>query len=402
MNDKITLPVLVQLLSNLTGDTRKLSEDFIKELFNIISEELSKGNQVKIKNLGVFKTISVDARKSVSVTTGDANEIPAHRKVSFVPAKEVAQLVNEPFEMFESVILEDDNVSPDTNSEISEIESSENVSKATFESDASGNRIDITDDNVETYSTDSFNSNDASNDIIDSEKCDESDLDVADLKEDEALDDNINFDNSSDVDSSYNLDSVNPNKKQHRFLYGFLSGFGSALILFVLFIIALFYVDWCYLQTKLKGYSTENIDNTSHRGTLTSNDTVSDLGKSSAKELKSENSLKNDPDQLIPTKETHNIASDLDVPTKASDKPVYDTVTTTRYLMTMAKDHYGNYHLWPYIYLENKDILGHPNRIKPGTRVIIPSLSKYGVDPSNPEDIVKAKKMGTEIYSRYE
>ncbi len=38
----------------------------------------------------------------------------------------------------------------------------------------------------------------------------------------------------------------------------------------------------------------------------------------------------------------------------------------------MAKEHYGNYNLWPYIYEENKAILGHPDRIRPGTKVIVP------------------------------
>ncbi len=87
--------------------------------------------------------------------------------------------------------------------------------------------------------------------------------------------------------------------------------------------------------------------------------------------------------------------------TAPSDTPVYDVVTTTRYLTTIASEHYGNFNLWPYIYEENKAILGHPDRIKPGTRIVVPPLSKYGVNPKNKSDIDKAKKMGKEIYSRY-
>lgn len=84
-----------------------------------------------------------------------------------------------------------------------------------------------------------------------------------------------------------------------------------------------------------------------------------------------------------------------------ADSPVYDTISRTRYLTTMAKEHYGNYHLWPYIYEENKAILGHPDRIRPGTKVVIPPLSKYGVNPKNPADIAEAKRKGAAIYSRY-
>ena len=91
-----------------------------------------------------------------------------------------------------------------------------------------------------------------------------------------------------------------------------------------------------------------------------------------------------------------------EVNTRPSDSPLYDTITKTRYLTTMAKDHYGNYHLWPYIYMENQKFLGHPDRITPGTKVVVPPLSKYGVDPSNPEHIKKAKQLGIEIYKKYQ
>ena len=87
--------------------------------------------------------------------------------------------------------------------------------------------------------------------------------------------------------------------------------------------------------------------------------------------------------------------------TKPSDEPVYDTITKTRYLTTMAKEHYGSYHLWPYIYEANKS-LGHPDKIRPGTKVVIPPLSRYGVNPKNPDDIAKAKRKGAAIYARYE
>lgn len=86
--------------------------------------------------------------------------------------------------------------------------------------------------------------------------------------------------------------------------------------------------------------------------------------------------------------------------TKPSDSPVYDTITKQRFLTTMAKQHYGNYHLWPYIYEANKS-LGHPDRIRPGTKVIVPPLSKLGIDPDNPADITKAKRKGAAIYARY-
>ncbi|MDE5871820.1 MAG: hypothetical protein K2H22_07755 [Muribaculaceae bacterium] len=79
----------------------------------------------------------------------------------------------------------------------------------------------------------------------------------------------------------------------------------------------------------------------------------------------------------------------------------YDAIGKTRYLTTMSREYYGNPNFWPYIYEENKAKFGHPDRIKPGTPVIVPSLKKYGVNPKNPADIEKAKRLGKEIYARY-
>lgn len=86
--------------------------------------------------------------------------------------------------------------------------------------------------------------------------------------------------------------------------------------------------------------------------------------------------------------------------TKPSDTPIYDTITKKRFLTTMAKQHYGNYHLWPYIYDANKS-LGHPDRIRPGTKILVPTLSSLGIDPKNPTVIANAKKRGAAIYARY-
>lgn len=87
--------------------------------------------------------------------------------------------------------------------------------------------------------------------------------------------------------------------------------------------------------------------------------------------------------------------------TKSAEIKTMDKITHTRYLTTMAKEYYGNYNFWPYIYLENEGNLGHPDKIKPGTIVAIPNIQKYGVDPSNPKDIEKARKLGIEIYKKY-
>ena len=78
-----------------------------------------------------------------------------------------------------------------------------------------------------------------------------------------------------------------------------------------------------------------------------------------------------------------------------------DTITKTCFLTTMARKHYGNLHFWVYIYEENKSKLGNPNAIRPGTIVVIPPASKYGIDANNPQSVEIAKQKAIEIYSKY-
>jgi len=61
---------------------------------------------------------------------------------------------------------------------------------------------------------------------------------------------------------------------------------------------------------------------------------------------------------------------------KATPEPTYDTVTSTQFLTTLARKHYGVKSYWIFIYEANPS-LGNPNNIRPGTRVLIPDRSTF-------------------------
>ena len=98
----------------------------------------------------------------------------------------------------------------------------------------------------------------------------------------------------------------------------------------------------------------------------------------------------------VPSDTTH-------IPTEqpAQEKaPVYDTVSPSRYLTTIARDHYGRKDYWVFIYEANTDRLNHPNRISPGTQVVIPDLGDGAA--ANPALRARARSLATEIYNRYD
>ena len=108
MNNKVTLQDLADQLSAISGQSKKLSEGFLRALTEIVEEALAKDGIAKVKGIGTFKIVAIEERKSVSVTDGSAVIIPAHKKITFTPEKELKEAVNKPYEDLETYVLPSD------------------------------------------------------------------------------------------------------------------------------------------------------------------------------------------------------------------------------------------------------------------------------------------------------
>lgn len=107
MNDKLSLQDLIDALAQKTQITKKESDLFLRELFQLILERIYDNDQVKIKDFGTFKLTLINTRESVNVNTGEKIEIPSHYRLVFQPDKTLKELINLPFSKYESVILEE-------------------------------------------------------------------------------------------------------------------------------------------------------------------------------------------------------------------------------------------------------------------------------------------------------
>ncbi len=78
---------------------------------------------------------------------------------------------------------------------------------------------------------------------------------------------------------------------------------------------------------------------------------------------------------------------------KVNNKEVTDVVTSQIVLTTLSEKHYGSPWFWVYIYEENvaRGTINDPNNIRPGTRVVIPPASKYGINPNDKASLRKAQ-----------
>lgn len=127
MNIKLTLQEIIDKLSEQSGQSKKISENFLRILIDVIEEGLKKDGIAKVKGLGTFKIISIEQRKSVNVQDGSEYIIPAHNKISFTPEKTIKEEINRPYSHLETYTLSDDApvmVTPDDEDDDNLIETS--------------------------------------------------------------------------------------------------------------------------------------------------------------------------------------------------------------------------------------------------------------------------------------
>lgn len=416
MNEKITFPRLASLLADRSGRSKRFSEDFLREFFALISERLEAGESVKVKGLGTFRLSRVEPRRSVDVTTGQPMEISGHSKVVFVPAKELAEAVNAPFEAFTAIEINDD-------VDISQLLSEDEIALKQETDDITEESTTITSDDSNAPTLPKAMTNSGNDKEESSEKNAESE---DELHIDQTLDSEVNVGNEAQVETHSNVTEEETDSTEAEYedsgttdgedgtsyngqideededieeetdrKRGWLKILMISLCAAIVALFATLAVWYKYATDSFNTVFEKPLSYVSALKTAKGNDAAP--AKEATFVL---------PDTTAVTEETgpdslSSLVDEPEVPTAPSDAVVYDTIGNTRYLTTMAKSHYGNFNLWPYIYEENKSFLGHPDRIRPGTPVVIPKLSKYGVDPTNEEDIEKAKKLGIEIYARY-
>ena len=389
MNQKITMSSLVALLALKSGLSKDKSEEFLKEFFKLISENLRQGESVRLKSLGTFKIMTVETRKSVNVTNGEEIVIPEHKRIVFVPSRDVAEAVNAPFSMFDSVELHPDAEAELEKSELEETSELETIVQPEMEKESVSQDIEVSlnqeeapameADQLSESSTISISSNDS--DTI-NETTDQSDeIANSDLSETQE---------NSELLEMKSVDGKG--KGRMRFIMGFISGLVLAMIL----------VAGGYYYFIYRNSSKADNDNEVEEIVVPVVDSA--VAADSAVDSAENNALSEDSVSNPGVNASTVAIEDKDsenVDTKPSDKVIKDIIGPHNYLTTMAQRHYGDYNLWAYIYEENKSFLGHPDRIKPGTEVVVPPLSKYGIDPKNPADVKKAKRLGIEIYNRF-
>lgn len=415
----IPMPEIIARLAQKVNCGNDTSADFLKEFSAVITQGLDADGIVKIEGLGIFKVVS------------DVDDKPT---ADFAPQVSLAEFVNEPFAIFESVELADSVTDEELQSTSSELEQADEIV-----SDNTSTELSQTDDADGIYSDESkfeaeqsmlppplperFRQHDshlsetiedkepseAVDEAISQQSADDNEQNIGDgASIDEVVDNNVAYNDSAYSEPSLRQSYETPvpvilepesrvtiRRVGHTTLTLVVTAVAACLLGLVIG-----YFAYKYVNFGMPG-NVEILENgilIRHSGNL-SVDSVSDSTVIIDRIYNDEYAQ-----DEIATEVVEDADSIVEVITRADEdvnqhavestavQVVTDTVRPGNYLSVMARRHYGNAKFWVYIYLENKDKIKNPDNLENGMVLVIPPREKYGINPSDSESLKKAER----------
>ena len=343
-NKKVTLQELADVISAQSGATKRFTDSFLRELVVVIQEYLEKDGIVKVKGLGTFKLLWIEARKSVNVATKETIILPAHYKLSFSPEESIKQELNSA----ENLVSGGATIIQDAENDVESIESDEQVVV---------NEVEIpTQTPVETENS----ASEATKEIETSEK----------------------FEPSEKVETS---EKEAVAKKSHKALV-------SIIIVLVLIILALAaYILVPNIEGKLMSlFTTLKQSNFEVVAVPSDSAQVEDAVVVDTVEVAVEEVVES---ALIVEEPV--VTVDNYTPSIAKNAPTREVVTVIdgSRLTMVAYRAYGHKAFWVYVYDANRDRLKRPSDVEKGMQLRIPDLPKSLVNSKDQRCLDKAYEL---------
>lgn len=374
MNKTITLPELINLLSATTNSSEITARQFITELFSAVSDALAGGKKVKIKGLGTF-TIS-----------------ESDKSIEFLPDTDLADAVNHPFAFFEAVELDDEI----TDNELAEAEMAAIAPTEAESDEATLGKASETQWHSESNAdmTDPESIDPPTGEVYNGQNTEETVKDTNETTENESH----TIQSESAVEPKpktvVTIEEGNVDPPPYR-EHQRPSGPNPWLMLTIGLIIGIIVG---YLLPSLKEGVSSLLSNDHESAAPLTNTPISQAEKTGTLFANNpqDTTVQAEPSHIPPSNEI--AAKD----NKSTETLLTDTIGRNKFLTTMSRKYFGRYEFWVYIYEENADHLGDPDKIAPGTVVTIPSPNKYDIDATDPQSLQKAKLKAVEIYAPYQ
>ena len=381
MNNRLAIQDLAGLLAEYTGKDKNSSERFLREFIAVVSEGVYTDKLVKVKGLGTFKIIPVEKRESIHVNTGERFVIPEHYKFSFLPDKELRELVNKPFSFFETtelrenvdftdmdVVLDEPNIKETEDESIEEMipEEKHLPEEEPVVFSEEGSAVPPEEDPVV------FSEEEPAG------QPEDEGMDTLEPVVDERSDSSGPDSPSEEVETGPDAERKKPRTKRIAVVSMFV-------FLLMLFNIGL-YLNRTYFFEKEK--EPLRIDTVFPKGETVATEAVPDTTIVFA----NEDSSQTVGETTVENPEVESEAVSPKVIARVKIEP-------GSRLTLISLKYYGSILFWVYLYEYNRAVITDPNNVPIGTVIEVPAPEMYGIDRRDRSSIEKAAARQTEILS---
>lgn len=381
MNNRLAIQDLAGLLAEYTGKDKNSSERFLREFIAVVSEGVYTDKLVKVKGLGTFKIIPVEKRESIHVNTGERFVIPEHYKFSFLPDKELRELVNKPFSFFETTELRENVDFTDMDVVLDEPDIKETEDESIEEMIPEEKHFPEEEPVV--FSEEGSAVPPEEDPVVFSEEepagqPEDEGMDTLEPVVDERSDSSGSDSPSEEVETGPDAERKKPRTKRIAVVSMFV-------FLLMLFNIGL-YLNRTYFFKKEK--EPLRIDTVFPKGETIATEAVPDTTIVFANE---------DSSQTVGETTVENPEVE---PEAASPKVIARVkIEPGSRLTLISLKYYGSKLFWVYLYEYNRAVITDPNNVPIGTVIEVPAPEMYGIDRRDRSSIEKAAARQTEILS---
>lgn len=381
MNNRLTIQDLAGLLAEYTGKDKNSSERFLREFIAVVSEGVYTDKLVKVKGIGTFKIIPVEKRESIHVNTGERFVIPEHYKFSFLPDKELRELVNKPFSFFETTELRENVDFTDMDVVLDEPDIKETEDESIEEMIPEEKHLPEEEPVV--FSEEGSAVPPEEDPVVFSEEepagqPEDEGMNTLEPVVDERSDSSGPDSPSEEVETGPDAERKKPRTKRIAVVSMFV-------FLLMLFNIGL-YLNRAYFFKK--GKEPLRIDTVFPKGETVATEAVPDTTIVFANE---------DSSQTVGETTVENPEVE---PEAVSPKIIARVkIEPGSRLTLISLKYYGSKLFWVYLYEYNRAVITDPNNVPIGTVIEVPAPEMYGIDRRDRSSIEKAAARQTEILS---
>jgi len=363
MNSELNMQDIIHLLIANNDITIEDAEWFVKEFFSLIERGLSTDELVEVKDFGAFMLTQVEEHKNIVVNTQEKIVIPSHRDISFAPAQILKDLVNKPFALFETILLNEgvfiDDIKHDSINDDCEEEN-------TIEEYELTKKNDINKTNLMAKKNDKKGSKERVSEEVPTPSSETPVVEATSPKSEKS-----SKKNQPTVVSSKGQKSKGKTKSNTL-------GWSIAIALIIILAIGFAY-NYYFVQNNLANHEVQESEIPRP---------IKEVAP--AIEVTPTN-------ELAETEEAKNIEN-LENTVEAGSIVKMPADKTLRLI---ALDKYGNKEFWVYIYMKNKAKIKNPNVVTVGLELVLPRKNEFEMDANNPSHVTKAKKMGEEMLEKF-